>query len=85
MTKRQALKILKLHYSNISYSTYYIKNLCSHAPLELRLDWCKYWNKINKNDNVTVHEMFAYEDNLMTLASITRLMLLFHFVEDTYK
>mgnify|MGYP001201325471 CR=1 FL=1 len=84
MTKKQAYKIIEKQYGKVDVDDY-VSVLCTHCPEQLRYDWISYWNKINTRHYYTVLGGFregTYED---IHASLVRLILLHHFIEDTYK
>ena len=84
MTKKQAYKIIEKEYKDYDGS-FRLYCLCIHAPKMLKRDWCKYWDKINGKKFSLVSDEFLGNPELDVLSSLTRLMLLHDFIEDTYE
>lgn len=86
MTKKQAYKIIKKQYGDYE-SGDYIPTLCLSIPSELEKDWNKYWDEINTESQAYVSCSFPDEwfDGKDEIISLTRLMLLHDFIEDTYE
>lgn len=87
MTKKQAYKIIKKQYGNYERGSF-VPLLCFFIKNHrIREDWTEYWELICQDYSV-VSEAFDYGKNYADydeLISMTRLMLLHDFIEDTYE
>lgn len=86
MTKKQAYKIIQETFGDYDGTTY-IPALCEYAPLELRREWCNYWENINTQNDILVNSAFINIKCIkkdILYCSLTRLILLHAFIEDTY-
>jgi hypothetical protein len=84
MTKKQAYKIIEEQYGDYA-SIGMIYSLCSFLDYELRSDWCDYWHKINEENHAFISSALDKNKHKDVISSLTRLMLLHDFIEDTYK
>lgn len=89
MTKKEALKILEDKYKYVDGDVDKVLSLCSNVPHELRNDFQQYWKEINTTHVVFIGSSFDLPGgecyDFGVVGSMLRLMILFHFVEDTYK
>ena len=95
LTKKKAYEIIEAEYGKTGYKSEpnqvdsMIGPLCMYAPWELGKDWNKYWRTINTENHVSVTKGLETEEYTAEdwdiIASLTRLILLHHFIEDTYK
>jgi hypothetical protein len=84
MTKDQAYKIIRMKYG-IYNGDYMIEGLCDRIHPLLDADWDVYWNKINNEQVTFISTPLRYLEDKHILASLTRMMILHDFIEDTYK
>jgi len=89
MTKREAYKLIEDQFGNIQCGEF-MGGLCFGLyNEELRKDFYKYWNEINKTNVLFISDEFfdrelSFFDN-NTQITMLRLIILNHFIEDTYK
>jgi hypothetical protein len=83
MTKKEALKIIKLQYGNCCTDEY-IDPLCDYLNWKLRRKWCQYWYQIENDINSSISNYFISYSDFYTLSSFTRLLTLHMFIEDVY-
>lgn len=91
MTKAQAYKIVEEKFGGLTNDGDHqtsIFGLCDTCPNELIDDFKGYWKKINTKNYGFISGLFGmYTDieDRRSMVSIARLIILFHFIEDTYK
>lgn len=90
MTKKQAYKIIEKKYGKYDGSwENEIEALCISLPKKLKYQFWRYWDFINTKEHSYIFQAFSdYESSIeekSTLVSLTRLIILHHFIEDTYE
>lgn len=86
-TKRKALKIVENKFGRLTNEGHNrIYGLCSTMPPKLQEDWCVYWEEINSRSHAFISCAISYDlKDRGIVASLARLMITFHFIEDTYR
>ncbi len=85
MTKEQAYKIIEDQYGGYRRDRY-LGPLCLDIRNEkIRKDWRRYWKKICEGYIAINDPFYYYDPDYDREVSLTRLMLLHDFIEDTYK
>ncbi len=86
MTKKQAYEVIEKQYGEYDGSfSKHILPLCDYVPIMLMDDFCSYWKKINTEWHSRISDEVLHLDEREILSSLTRLIILHHFIEDTYK
>lgn len=89
LSKQKALEIAQRWANGQLRKHDSIDYLCCTLHEKLILDWSEYWKKINRADKVSIHgyleERFNSQVSFQEIATLTRLLVLQDFINDTYK
>ncbi len=83
LTRKQAEKLLENQFRRWEEHMY-IFGLCEELPVELRKDWTRHWEKINKQGYAMMSSYLGY-DRTPFQVSFLRLLSAHLFIRDTYK
>lgn len=87
MTKEEAYAKLSAEYTEYEpRGLNYVPALCNNLPEELKKDWQEHWDFINAQENkYTIPAYIPPCEDYSVIASLTRLLSLCIFIEDTYE
>ena len=86
MTKAQAYKLIEQQYGDVQWDEH-TGGLCSWLKNdEMRQDFIRYWFNIGSGFKYISDPYYRFtSDTYYTLSTMARLIILNHFIEDTYK